>query len=257
MAVPGPIDRFSDGCSVDDGFPPGLGGQGGDAVAAAYDAIAAEYDAQVAGDAWMRRVLWGRYAALFRPGQHILDVGCGSGADAIFLARRGVRVTGIDVSPAMTGYLRSRATDLGLDNVEPITATAIDLPLPDRSASVIVSNYVYHHLNDADKQQGLAEAFRVLQPGGRIVIGDMMFRPELGDRRNRRVIISKVKSFLSKGPAGVWRLLKNLLRYAAGQWEQPADPEWWRHALEQAGFIDVELQPLEHEGGIVSGRRPA
>lgn len=205
------------------------------------------------------RRLRSRILARARPRRSdtVVDIGAGTGLLALGIAPAVREVRAIDVSPAMTGYLRSRATDLGLDNVEPITATAIDLPLPDRSASVIVSNYVYHHLNDADKQQGLAEAFRVLQPGGRIVIGDMMFRPELGDRRNRRVIISKVKSFLSKGPAGVWRLLKNLLRYAAGQWEQPADPEWWRHALEQAGFIDVELQPLEHEGGIVSGRRPA
>ena len=156
----------------------------------------------------------------------------------------------------MTSYQRGRAADLGLDNVESITATAIDLPLADQSATVIVSNYAYHHLSDADKQRGLAEAFRVLRPGGRIVIGDMMFRPELGDRRSRRVIAAKVRAFLKRGPAGVVRLIKNLVRYALGQWEQPADPEWWRQALQRAGFIDIALQPLEHEGGIVSARRP-
>ena len=186
----------------------------------------------------------------------VVDIGAGTGLLALGIAPAVRDVTAIDISPAMTSFLRGRAEDLGLDNVEPITATAIDLPLADRSATVIVSNYVYHHLSDADKQRGLAEAFRVLKPGGRIVIGDMMFRPELGDRRSRRVIASKVKGFLKKGPAGFVRLLKNLLRYALGKWEQPADPEWWRRALRRAGFVEVELQPLEHEGGIVSALRP-
>jgi ubiquinone/menaquinone biosynthesis C-methylase UbiE len=152
--------------------------------------------------------------------------------------------------------LRSRAAQLGLDNVEPITATAIDLPMPDCSATAVVSNYVYHHLNDADKERGLAEAYRVLAPGGRIVIGDMMFRPQLTDGRSRRVIAAKVTAFLKKGLPGVIRLLKNVVRYLTGNWEQPADPDWWRQALERTGFVEVDVQPLEHEGGIVSARRP-
>jgi ubiquinone/menaquinone biosynthesis C-methylase UbiE len=88
-----------------------------ESIAAAYDAIAAEYDAQVAGDAWMRRVLRARYAALFRPGQRVLDVCCGSGAAAIVLARRGVRVTGIDVSPAMIALLADKVRGLGLEEL--------------------------------------------------------------------------------------------------------------------------------------------
>lgn len=204
------------------------------------------------------RRLRSRIVARVRPVRTdaVVDIGAGTGLLALGLAPAVREVRAIDISPAMTSYLRGRADDLGLDNVEPITATAIDLPLEDRSATVIVSNYVYHHLSDADKQRGLAEAFRVLRPGGRIVIGDMMFRPELADRRSRQVILAKVRAFLKKGPAGVARLVKNLVRYALGKWEQPADPEWWRQALERAGFVDIELQPLEHEGGIVSARRP-
>jgi ubiquinone/menaquinone biosynthesis C-methylase UbiE len=121
---------------------------------------------------------------------------------------------------------------------------------------VVVSNYVYHHLGDADKQQGLAEAYRVLRPGGRVVIGDMMFRPQLTDSRSRRVIGAKVRGFLKKGLPGVIRMIKNVLRYLTGNWEQPADPGWWREALERAGFVEVDVQPLDHEGGIVSARRP-
>jgi ubiquinone/menaquinone biosynthesis C-methylase UbiE len=194
--------------------------------------------------------------ARLKPADAVVDVGAGTGLLALGLAPSVRDVRAIDVSPAMTAYLRERAADLGLNNVTSTTATALDLPFGDRSATVVVSNYVYHHLNDADKERGLAEAFRVLKPGGRIVIGDMMFRPQLGDQRSRRVIGAKVKAFLKKGPAGIVRLLKNLVRFVAGRWEQPADPDWWRGALERAGFERVEVEPLEHEGGIVSARRP-
>ncbi len=69
-------------------------------------------------------------------------------------------------------------------------------------------------------------------------------------------LVAKIRSFLKKGPAGVIRLLKNVLRFVTGNWEQPADPEWWREALTRAGFEGIEVLPLAHEGGIVSGRRP-
>ena len=67
----------------------------------AYEAAAADYDGQVQGDGWMRTLLWDRYAHLFSAGQTVLDLGCGTGIDAEFLAQRGVRVLGIDASPAM------------------------------------------------------------------------------------------------------------------------------------------------------------
>ena len=191
------------------------------------------------------------------PRDRVIDVGAGTGLLALGIAPSVREVHAVDISPAMTGYLRRQADQLGLGNLEPVTATAIDLPLPDGSATLVVSNYVYHHLSDADKHSGLGEAFRVLQPGGRIVVGDMMFRPDLADQRNRRIIASKVAAMLRRGPAGILRLIKNLLRYVTGSWEQPAEPDWWREALERAGFTRIEVQPLEHEGGIVSAVKPA
>jgi ubiquinone/menaquinone biosynthesis C-methylase UbiE len=205
------------------------------------------------------RRLRSRIMARARPtrADAVVDIGAGTGLLALGMAPAVRDVRAVDISPAMTSYLRTRADQLGIDNVEPITATAVDLPMADCSASVIVSNYVYHHLNDEDKERGLREAYRVLRPGGRIVIGDMMFRPQLTDSRSRRVIGAKVKGFLRKGLPGLIRLLKNVLRYVSGNWEQPADPEWWRSALQRVGFVEVEVQPLDHEGGIVSARRPA
>src|SRR6185312_16598097 len=89
----------------------------GEFVRLAYDQIAREYDEQVAGDAWMRARLWRSYSKLFRPGDHILDVSCGTGIDAAFLARSQIHVTGIDISPAMIAQLQDRAEREQLDHL--------------------------------------------------------------------------------------------------------------------------------------------
>lgn len=80
----------------------------------AYDAIADDYDGQLQEAAWMRHILWKHYARLIRSEDRILDVGCGTGADALFLARRGVRVTAIDVSRQMIERLQGAAEREGL-----------------------------------------------------------------------------------------------------------------------------------------------
>lgn len=185
----------------------------------------------------------------------VVDVGSGTGLLTLALAPHVSKVWAIDISVPMLDYLTTKAASGGLDNVEAASANAISLPLMDGSVSLVVSNYCYHHLSDADKERGIAELFRVLRPGGRLVIGDMMFRIQIADARNRHVIAAKIRSLLRRGPAGLLRLVKNALRLALGRWEQPADAQWWRRALQRAGFNNVEIRLLEHEGGLISARR--
>jgi hypothetical protein len=88
------------------------------------------------------------------------------------------------------------------------------------------------------------------------VIGDMMFRVQVADSRSRRVLAAKLRAVLAHGPAGLLRVIKNALRFLTGRWEHPADAEWWRRALRRVGFYDIQIRLLEHEGGIISARRP-
>jgi hypothetical protein len=61
---------------------------------------------------------------------------------------------------------------------------------------------------------------------------------------------------LRKGPAGVIRLARNGLRFVGRRWERPARADWWTEALASAGFRDVEVEVLHHEGGVAAARRP-
>lgn len=186
----------------------------------------------------------------------VVDVGSGTGLLTLAAAPRVAKVWGIDISPAMTDYLSAKAESAGLANVETAVASAISLPLVDGVADVVLSNYCFHHLADADKDQALLEARRVLRPGGRLVFGDMMFRLGRGSERDRQVVGDKVRAMVAKGPAGIARLAKNGLRYATGRWEHPAPAPWWEEALRRTGFTDVEVRVLDHEGGVAYGRVP-
>lgn len=189
-------------------------------------------------------------------GDRAVDIGAGTGLLTLALAERVEHVWALDISPAMCEYLRAKATSAELVNVEIAVGSAVSLPLVDATADLVVSNYCFHHLSDPDKRRALAEIHRVLVPGGRLVFGDMMFRPGLGDRRDRRVVSTKVRAMLRKGPAGVLRLAKNGARFAAARWEKPARAEWWDQALREAGFSEVRVEPLSHEGGIASAHKP-
>lgn len=186
-----------------------------------------------------------------------VDVGAGTGLLSLALARQVREVWAIDISSGMTEYLRTKSASAGLDNLRVAVASAVSLPLVDASADLVVSNYCFHHLDNRGKVRAIGEVMRVLRPGGRFVFGDMMFGLALTDVRDRAVVGRKVRAMLRKGPAGVVRLAKNGARIASGSWEQPERAEWWRQTLSDAGFADVRVSVLHHEGGIASARRPA
>jgi len=185
-----------------------------------------------------------------------VDVGAGTGLLALALAECVETVWAIDISPAMGDYLRAKAASAGFLNVEVATSSAVSLPLVDESADLVVSNYCLHHLDAEGKERALAEIYRVLRPGGRLVFGDMMFQVGLADPRNRRIVRQKARAMLQKGPAGAWRLAKNGFRFATRTWEHPAAAEWWTKAISRAGFTEVHVEVLDHEGGLAWARRP-
>ncbi len=189
-------------------------------------------------------------------GDRALDVGAGTGLLALPLASSVAHVWAIDISEAMVEHLRWLAAGRELANLHPLIASAAGIPLESASVDLVVSNYCFHHLDDDGKRRSLEEAHRVLVPGGRLVFGDMMFSWSPGDRRDRRVIGSMLKSMARRGPAGYVRIARNAFRVLTGTGERPAPAAWWRRALEEAGFVDVRVDCLLHEGGIAVARKP-
>lgn len=194
--------------------------------------------------------------AALSAGEHVLDVGAGTGLLALAAAPQVAHVSALDDSPAMCAHLQRKLSRLGITNAEVLMNTATDLPLDDGAVDVVLSNYCLHHLSDAEKGRALAEIRRVLRPGGRLVFGDMMFSLGVASRRDRAVLSLLVRRMIRRGPAGVSRLLKNATRIATGRWEHPASVGWWRDSLLDAGFVQVAVRALDHEGGIACARRP-
>jgi ubiquinone/menaquinone biosynthesis C-methylase UbiE len=190
------------------------------------------------------------------PDDRVVDLGAGTGLLALALAPSVAEVIAIDISPRMLERLQARADSNRVHNVVPIVADLRRLPLADASATLVVSNYAFHHVDDAGKELALAEARRVLEPGGRLVVCDMMFSLSL-EPRDRRLITQKVCALARRGPAGVLRIARNAGRVVARRWEQPAPAATWERMLLDRGFNDVVIELLEHEAGIAAARRPA
>jgi SAM-dependent methyltransferase len=154
------------------------------------------------------------------PGQVVLDLGSGGGIDVLLSAKRvgpTGRVYGLDMTDEMLALARENQRQAGAANVEFLKGTIEAIPLPDASVDVIISNCVINLSTDKDKV--LREAFRVLKPGGRFAVSDVVVRGEV--------------------PAAIRKNMELWIGCVAGAMEESE----YADKLRAAGFSDVDVQP--------------
>ncbi len=123
-----------------------------------------------------------------RAGEAVLDIGCGAGVDSIIagkLAGPSGPVTAIDLVPEMLARARENARLAGVDNVTFRESSAEQLPFPDQSFEVVISNGAFNLV--VDKERALAEVYRVLKRGGRFLLADQVLAGELPKETKSRV----------------------------------------------------------------------
>jgi SAM-dependent methyltransferase len=158
--------------------------------------------------------------AELHPGEVVLDLGSGGGIDVLLSARRvgpTGKAYGLDMTDDMLALARRNAAEAGVTNVAFLKGRIEAIPLPDASVDVIISNCVINL--SADKGQVLAEAFRVLKPGGRFAVSDVVVRGAV--------------------PAAVRRSMELWVGCVAGALEE----EEFRTLLTAQGFTGVDIEP--------------
>lgn len=158
--------------------------------------------------------------AKLNEGETVLDLGSGGGIDVLLSARRvgpTGKVYGLDMTDDMLALARENQRKAGVTNVEFLKGELESIPLPDASIDVIISNCVVNL--SADKDRALAEAFRVLRPGGRFAVSDVVVRGEV--------------------PTDVRKNVELWIGCLAGALEEKD----FEAKLKKAGFTDVEIVP--------------
>src|SRR6266581_3391660 len=173
--------------------------------------------------------------AALREGETVLDLGSGGGIDVLLSAKR-VGATGkaygLDMTDEMLALARENQAKAGATNVEFLKGEIENIPLPAAAVDVIISNCVINL--SADKRRVLREAFRVLRPGGRFAVSDVVCRGEI--------------------PDAVRRSMELWVGCVAGALEENE----YRQLLNDAGFTDIEIEPtriyaFEDARAVLSG----
>ena len=123
-----------------------------------------------------------------RPGEDVLDIGCGAGMDTLIAAQMvgpSGTVTGIDVTPAMAAKARRSVAEMGLTTVTIVEGSAEELPFPDAAFDVVISNGVIDLIPDKDAV--FSEIARVLRPGGRIQVADVTIQRPVSEEGRRNI----------------------------------------------------------------------
>src|SRR5881409_2039178 len=158
--------------------------------------------------------------AELHPGETVLDLGSGGGIDVLRSAKRvgpTGKAYGLDMADEMLALARENQKKAGIENVEFLKGEIEGIPLPDNSVDVVISNCVINL--SADKDRVLREAFRVLKPGGRFAVSDVVVRGEVPPEIRRSVLL--------------W------VGCVAGALEE----DDYRAKLVAAGFEQIEVQP--------------
>ena len=198
----------------------GCGGQATDPISA--DLYDAQQVAELPGDAVLASLGCGNPTALaeLNAGDVVLDLGSGGGIDVLLSAARvgpTGRAYGLDMTDEMLALANRNKAQAGATNVEFLKGTIEDIPLPDSSVDVIISNCVVNLASD--KAQVLREAFRVLKPGGRFAVSDIVVRGDM--------------------PDGVRQSMEAWAGCLAGALEETQ----FVGLLADAGFVDASVEP--------------
>jgi ubiquinone/menaquinone biosynthesis C-methylase UbiE/thioredoxin reductase len=172
--------------------------------------------------------------AELRPGEVVLDLGSGGGIDVLLSARRvgpEGKAYGLDMTDEMLALARENQRKAGVANVEFLKGEIEHMPLPGAAVDVIISNCVINL--SSDKDAVLAEAFRVLKPGGRLAVSDVVVRGEV--------------------PAAVRKSVELWIGCIAGALEESE----YRAKLQKAGFEDVDLEATRVYSGDSARERLA
>ncbi len=158
--------------------------------------------------------------AELKAGEIVLDLGSGGGIDVLLSAKRvapGGKAYGLDMTDDMLALARENQKKAGVENVEFLKGTIENIPLPDNTVDVIISNCVINLSGDKDRV--MREAFRVLKPGGRFAVSDVVIRGEV--------------------PAEVRKSMELWVGCIAGALQETE----YQQKLETAGFESVDVEP--------------